>query len=33
MPGIVVHGTKELDILVPDGKELDTMESETGQEV
>jgi hypothetical protein len=30
MPGIVVHETKELDILVLDDKELDTMESDTG---
>jgi hypothetical protein len=29
MPGIVVLETKELDILVLDDKEPDTMESET----
>jgi hypothetical protein len=33
MPGIVVHETNELDILVLDNKELDTMESETGPQV
>jgi hypothetical protein len=33
VPGIVVHETKDLDILVPDDKELDTMESKTGPEV
>jgi hypothetical protein len=32
MIGIVVHETKELDILVPDDKEPDTMEFETGLE-
>jgi len=31
--GIVVHETKELDILVLDDKELDTMESEPGPQV
>jgi hypothetical protein len=30
MPGIVVHETKELDILVLDDKGLDTKESDTG---
>jgi hypothetical protein len=30
MPGIVVLETKELDILVLDDKEPDTMEFETG---
>jgi hypothetical protein len=30
MPGIVVLEPKELDILVLDDKEPDTMESETG---
>jgi hypothetical protein len=29
MPGIVVHETKELDILVLHNSEPDTMESET----
>jgi hypothetical protein len=33
MPGIVVHETKKLDILVLDDKESDTMESDAGSEV
>jgi hypothetical protein len=33
MPSIVVHKTKELDILVLDDKEPDTMESDTGSDV
>jgi hypothetical protein len=33
MPGIVVHETKELDILVLDDKEPDTMEYDAGSEV
>jgi hypothetical protein len=33
MPGITVLETKELDILVLDDKELDTMEYETGPQV
>jgi hypothetical protein len=33
MTGIVVHETRELDILVPDDRELDTMEFEIGPEV
>jgi hypothetical protein len=33
MLGIVVHETKELDILVLDGMGPDTMESEIGPEV
>jgi hypothetical protein len=33
MPGIVVHETKELDILVLVDKEPDTMESDAGSEV
>jgi hypothetical protein len=33
MSGIVVLETKELDILVLDDKEPDTMESETGSQV
>jgi hypothetical protein len=33
MPGIVVHETKELDILVLDGMGPDTMESGTGPQV
>jgi len=33
MPGIMMHETKELDILVLDDKEPDTMESETGSQV
>jgi len=33
VPGIVVHETKDLDILVPNDKEPNTMESETGPEV
>jgi len=33
MPGIVVHETKELDILVLDNKEPDTMGSGTGPQV
>jgi hypothetical protein len=33
MPGIVVHETKELDILVLDNREPDTMESETEPQV
>jgi hypothetical protein len=33
MSGIVVHETKELDILVLDDKEPNTMESETGPQV
>jgi hypothetical protein len=33
MPSILVHETKELDILVLDDKEPDTMESNAGSEV
>jgi hypothetical protein len=33
MPGIVVHKTKELDILVLDDREPDTMESDIGPQV
>jgi len=33
MPGIVVHETKKLDILVFDNGEPDTMEFETGPQV
>jgi hypothetical protein len=33
MPGIVVHETKELDILVLDDKEPDNMESDSGSKV
>jgi hypothetical protein len=33
MPGIVVHETNELDILVLDNREPDTMESETEPQV
>jgi hypothetical protein len=33
MPAIVVHETKELDILVLDDKEPNTMESDAGSEV
>jgi hypothetical protein len=33
MPSIVVHETKELDILVLDGMGPDTMESGTGLQV
>jgi hypothetical protein len=33
MLGIVVHETKELDILVLDNREPDTMEFETGPQV
>jgi hypothetical protein len=33
MPGIVVHETKELDILVLDNREPDTMEFEIGPQV
>jgi hypothetical protein len=33
MPGIVAHETKELDILVLDNREPDTIESETGPQV
>jgi hypothetical protein len=33
MPGIVVHETEELDILVLDNREPDTMESETWPQV
>jgi hypothetical protein len=33
MPGIVVHETKDLDILVLDGMGPDTMDSRTGLQV
>jgi hypothetical protein len=33
MSGIVVYETKKLDILVPDDREPDTIEFETGPQV
>jgi hypothetical protein len=33
MPGTMVHETKELDILVLDDREPDTLKSETGPQV